>query len=250
MAPDTIFFEDDGYEISIHVNQIHGPRELEFIVHQIKPLISISFVEFCLQLYVYCDINWRWGRAIGPETVYYTRRPLNNIYLLMAGRKPIFSKTVCHMWPWNSQPWLFYITILYLYSNTLYLLPDIYYLLSIIYYLKSVYYLLSKICYLLSIIHYLSSIVYTYYLLSRLHCYQLLILSLGGCDATFVFLRLLKTWKLLLLIISWLFSYICYVKTSTIIGEMWAGSLSFNIVDFYLFTRIWISDMQITQRKT
>ena len=45
MAPDTIFFEDDGYEISIYVNQIHGPRELEFIVHQIKPLISISFVE-------------------------------------------------------------------------------------------------------------------------------------------------------------------------------------------------------------
>ena len=37
MAPDTIFSEDDGYEISIHVNQIHGPRELEFIVHQIKP---------------------------------------------------------------------------------------------------------------------------------------------------------------------------------------------------------------------
>ena len=166
MAPDTIFFEYDGYEISIHVNQIHGPRELEFIVHQIKPLISISFVEFCLQLYVYCDINWRWGRAIGPETVYYTRRPLNNIYLLMAGRKPIFSKTVCHMWPWNSQPWLFYITILYLYSNTLYLLPDIYYLLCIIYYLKSVYYLLSKICYLLSIVYHPLSIINCLYLLS------------------------------------------------------------------------------------
>ena len=57
MAPDTIFSEDDGYEISIHVNQRHGPGELEFIVHQIKPVISMSFVEFCLQLYVYCDIN-------------------------------------------------------------------------------------------------------------------------------------------------------------------------------------------------
>ena len=147
MAPDTIFSEDDGYEISIHVNQIHGPGELQFIVHQIKPLISISFVEFCLQLYVYRDINWRWGRAIGRETVYYTRRPLHTIYLLMAGHKPIFSKTVCHMWPWNSQSWLFYITILYLYSNTLYLLSDIYYL-------------LSKICYILSIIYCLLSIIY------------------------------------------------------------------------------------------
>ena len=132
MKPDIIFSEDAIYEISIQVNQIHGPGELKFIVHQIKPLISISFVEFCLQLYVYRDIYWRWDRAIGRETVYYTRRPLRTIYLLMAGRKPIFSKTVCHMWPWNSQPWLFYITILYLYSDTLYLLSDIYYLLSII----------------------------------------------------------------------------------------------------------------------
>ena len=40
------------------------------------------------------------------------------------------------------------------------------------------------------------------------------------------------------------------VKTFTIFGEMWAGSLSFIVVDFYLFTRIWISDMQITQRRT
>ena len=146
--------------------------------------------------------------AISRETVYYMRRPFRIIYLLMAGRKPIFSKTVCHIWPWNSQPWLFYITFLYLFSITLYLLSNIYYqsLLSIIYCLLSIIYCL-----------------YIYYLLSRLHCYQLLILGLGGCDATFVLLRLLKTWKLLLLIISWSFSYICYVKTSTIIGEMWSG---------------------------
>ena len=155
--------------------------------------------------------------AISRETVYYMRRPFRIIYmyLVMAGRKPIFSKTVCHIWPWNSQPWLFYITFLYLFSITLYLLSNIYYLLSII-----------KVCYLLSIAYYPLSIVYIfiiYYLLSRLHCYQLLILSLGGCDATFVLLRLLKTWKLLLLIISWSFSYIYYVKTSTIIGEMWSG---------------------------
>ena len=89
--------------------------------------------------------------AISRETVYYMRRPLRIIYLLMAGRKPIFSKTVCHIWPWNSQPWLLYITFLYLYSITLYLLSNIYYLLS-----KSVIY------YLLPIIHYLLSI----YLLS------------------------------------------------------------------------------------
>ena len=105
------------------------------------------------------------------------------------------------------------------YSTSLFyisfLLPYIYCLISIIYYLLSK----SVIYYLLPVIHYLLSI----YLLSRLHCYQLLILSLGGCDATFVLLRLLKTWKLLLLIISWSFSYICYVKTSTIIGEMWSG---------------------------
>ena len=105
------------------------------------------------------------------------------------------------------------------YSTSLFyisfLLPYIYCLISIIYYQS-----------LLSIIYCLLSIVYIfiiYYLLSRLHCYQLLILGLGGCDATFVLLRLLKTWKLLLLIISWSFSYICYVKTSTIIGEMWSG---------------------------
>ena len=105
------------------------------------------------------------------------------------------------------------------YSTSLFyisfLLPYIYCLISIIYYQS----LLSIIYCLLSIIYCL----YIYYLLSRLHCYQLLILSLGGCDATFVLLRLLKTWKLLLLIISWSFSYICYVKTSTIIGEMWSG---------------------------
>ena len=34
MTPDTIFSEDDGYEKSIDVNQIHDPGELEFIVHQ------------------------------------------------------------------------------------------------------------------------------------------------------------------------------------------------------------------------
>ena len=100
-------------------------------MHQDKPVISISLVEFCLRLYVYYDIKWRWGQAIGRETVYYTR-PLRIIYMLMAGRKPIFSKTVCHIRPWNSQPWLFYIIILYLFSNTFYLLSIVYYLLSII----------------------------------------------------------------------------------------------------------------------
>ena len=97
--------------------------------------------------------------AISRETVYYMRRPFRIIYLLMAGRKPIFSKTVCHIWPWNSQPWLFYITFLYLFSITLYLLSNIYYLLSIIkvcYLLSIAYYLLSL--YLLSIIYYLDSI--------------------------------------------------------------------------------------------
>ena len=34
MTPDTIFSEDDGYEISFDVNQMHDPGELEFIVHQ------------------------------------------------------------------------------------------------------------------------------------------------------------------------------------------------------------------------
>ena len=34
MTPDTIFSKDDGYEISIDVNQIHDPGMLEFIVHQ------------------------------------------------------------------------------------------------------------------------------------------------------------------------------------------------------------------------
>ena len=34
MTPDTIFSEDGGNEISIAVNQIHEPGELEFIVHQ------------------------------------------------------------------------------------------------------------------------------------------------------------------------------------------------------------------------
>ena len=34
MTPDTIFSEDVGYEISIDVNKIHDPGELEFIVHQ------------------------------------------------------------------------------------------------------------------------------------------------------------------------------------------------------------------------
>ena len=34
MTPDTIFSGDDNYEISIAVNQIYDPGELEFIVHQ------------------------------------------------------------------------------------------------------------------------------------------------------------------------------------------------------------------------
>ena len=34
MTPDIIFSGDDGYEISIAVNKIHDPGELEFIVHQ------------------------------------------------------------------------------------------------------------------------------------------------------------------------------------------------------------------------
>ena len=129
-------------------------------MHQDKPVISISLVEFCLRLYVYYDIKWRWGQAIGRETVYYTR-PLRIIYLLMAGRKPIFSKTVCHIRPWNSQPWLFYIIILYLFSNTFYLLSIVYYLLF-----KYVIYLLSKsvIYYLLSIVHYLYLLSIIYYL--------------------------------------------------------------------------------------
>ena len=124
-------------------------------MHQDKPVISISLVEFCLRLYVYYDIKWRWGQAIGRETVYYTR-PLRIIYLLMAGRKPIFSKTVCHIRPWNSQPWLFYIIILYLFSNTFYLLSIVYYLSML-----SIYYLS-----LLSTIYCLLSIIYIYYLSS------------------------------------------------------------------------------------
>ena len=34
MTPDIIFSQEDGYEISIHVNKLHGHGELEFIVHQ------------------------------------------------------------------------------------------------------------------------------------------------------------------------------------------------------------------------
>ena len=34
MSPDTIFSGDDSYEISLDVNQIYDPGELEFIVHQ------------------------------------------------------------------------------------------------------------------------------------------------------------------------------------------------------------------------
>ena len=34
MTPDTIFSEDDGYELSIHVNQIHGAVVLEIKGHQ------------------------------------------------------------------------------------------------------------------------------------------------------------------------------------------------------------------------
>ena len=34
VEPDTNVFEDDSYEISLDVNQIYDPGELEFIVHQ------------------------------------------------------------------------------------------------------------------------------------------------------------------------------------------------------------------------
>ena len=93
--------------------------------------------------------------AISRETVYYMRRPFRIIYLLMAGRKPIFSKTVIFdretVNPGYSTS-LFYIS---------FLLPYIYCLISIIYYLLSksvIYYLLPIIHYLLSI--YLLSIIY------------------------------------------------------------------------------------------
>ena len=172
---------------------------LEIILQQNEPVISISLVEFCLRLYAYHDMNWRWGRPIGRETVYYTHWPLRIIYLLMAGRKPIKQSVIFDRETVNPG----YSTSLFHIS---FLIPFIYCLISIIYCLlsKSVIYLLSKsvIYYLLSIIHYLLSIFIIYHLLSRLHCSQLLILSLDGCDATFVFLWLLKTWKLLLLVIS------------------------------------------------
>ena len=34
MAPDIIFSEKDIRQISSHLNQIHGLRELEILVHQ------------------------------------------------------------------------------------------------------------------------------------------------------------------------------------------------------------------------
>ena len=34
MKSDAIFSEDDSYEISIHVNQMHGALALEVIMHQ------------------------------------------------------------------------------------------------------------------------------------------------------------------------------------------------------------------------
>ena len=92
--------------------------------------------------------------AISRETVYYMRRPLRIIYLLMAGRKPIFSKTVIFdretVNPGYSTS-LFYISIL---------LPYIYCLISIIYYqsLLSIIYCLLSIIYCLYI-NYLLSII-------------------------------------------------------------------------------------------
>ena len=58
MKPDIIFSEDAIYEISMQVNQIHGPGELEFIVHQIKPLISFilwNFVYNCMFIAISTD---------------------------------------------------------------------------------------------------------------------------------------------------------------------------------------------------
>ena len=34
MTPDTIFSDDDGYEISIDVKQVHDPVELKLIMRQ------------------------------------------------------------------------------------------------------------------------------------------------------------------------------------------------------------------------
>ena len=48
---------------NVSASEIDGPGEPEFIVLQNEPVISISFVELCLRLYVYCDINWRWARG-------------------------------------------------------------------------------------------------------------------------------------------------------------------------------------------
>ena len=126
-------------------------------MNQWSQFLLWNFVYDCMFIVILTDGELG---AISRETVYYMRRPFRIIYLLMAGRKPIFSKTVCHIWPWNSQPWLFYITFLYLFSITLCLLSNIYYLLSII-----------KVCYLLSIAYYPLSIVHIfiiYNLLSRL----------------------------------------------------------------------------------
>ena len=71
VEPDTNVSEGIINQISFHLkhvsgikipgnfsaSEIDGPGEPEFIVHQNEPVISISFVEFCLRLYVYCDIN-------------------------------------------------------------------------------------------------------------------------------------------------------------------------------------------------
>ena len=144
-------------------------------MNQWSQFLLWNFVYDCMFIVILTDGELG---AISRETVYYMRRPFRIIYLLMAGRKPIFSKTVCHIWPWNSQPWLFYITFLYLFSIILYLLSVIYYLLSksVIYYLLPIIHYLMSI-YLLSIIYYLDFIAINCWssalvdVMQHLYCY-------------------------------------------------------------------------------
>ena len=141
---------------------------------------------------------------------------------------PFSVKQVCHIWPWNSQLWLFYITILCIYSNNLYLL-------SIIYYLS----LLSIIYCLLSIIYYLDFIA--------INCWSS---ALVDVTQHLYFLRLLKTWKLLILInLVIVFIYMLCENADHYWGNV-SRLITRHCCRFYLFTRIWISGMQITQRKT
>ena len=67
-------------------------------------------------------------RAIGRETVYYTRRPLRIIYLLIAGRKPISVKQSVIFDRETVNPG--YSTSLFYIS---FLIPFVYCLISIIY---------------------------------------------------------------------------------------------------------------------